>query len=369
MMGPGPSNAYPRVLNAMALPLLGHLHVPFLKIMDECQTGLRHVFQTEGTHVLLGSGTGHFGMEMTLFNLLERGDAMVVGVNGLWGQRVADIGRRLGCVVTEIQPQGGRLTFTPAEVEAAVKAAGAKVFFVCQGESSTGAHQSMAGLSDAVRRGNPDGLLLVDTVCSLGGVPLEVDAWGVDAVYSGSQKCLSGPPGAAPVFFSDRAMAAIERRATPVASFNMDARLVGDYWGWYGKRSYHHTGSVSVFYAMREALSLVSGEGMHASWARHQAMHERLWDGLTGLGLSPYVKDAGERLCTVNTIDVPEGVDFAAAVKHCMDEAGVEIAGGLGPSAGKAWRVGVMGANANPMCVDAVVSALGNALKAQGWSK
>eukprot|EP00879_Flechtneria_rotunda_P027726 GHRR01029715.1.p1 GENE.GHRR01029715.1~~GHRR01029715.1.p1 ORF type:complete len:219 (+),score=76.37 GHRR01029715.1:723-1379(+) len=209
-------------------------------------------------------------------------------------------------------------------------------------------------------------LLLVDTVCSLGGVPLFADKWGIDCIYSGSQKCLSGPPGAAPFFFSERALEKLHSRKTKPATFNLDLNMIGDYWGWYGKRFYHHTGPVSTFYAMREALALVAEEGLEAMWDRHLAGHQELWDGLKQLGLKPFVEDEADRLITVNTIQVPEGVDWAAIVKNAMDKYQLEIAGGLGPTAGKVWRIGVMGYNAKPQNVALVIEAFRDGLRQQG---
>ena len=362
LMGPGPSNAYPRVLNAMAYPLLGHLHPPILKIMDECQEGLRYLFQTESKYTCLISGTGHAGMEACLQNSLERGETLLVGSAGIWGTRIADMGNRMGFNTVEMVADEAT-SFDKGTIKAHLEKHRPAVLFLCQGESSTGVHQSLEGLGDLCHEYGT--LLAVDTVCSLGGVPMFADEWGVDIIYSGSQKCLSGPSGAAPFFMSERAMAKLQARQTPVQSFMLDAKLFGDYWGWFDKRSYHHTGVISTFYAMREALAIVSGEGMEQMWKRHEDMHQMLWEGLTKMGLKPYVENPAERLATVNTIRVPEGVDFAKVIGNAMEKYSVEIAGGLGPSAGKVWRIGVMGANARPAAVQMALTAMEDGLKQQ----
>mmetsp|Transcript_19465 Transcript_19465/g.49517 ORF Transcript_19465/g.49517 Transcript_19465/m.49517 type:complete len:419 (-) Transcript_19465:650-1906(-) len=363
LMGPGPANAHPRVLAAMSLPLLGHMHPPFLKIMDEIQEGLRYTFQTKSKYTLMASGTGHAGMEMCIANLVEPGDKVVVGTAGIWGDRVAEMTRRFRGDVVEVRaPLGEALTYDA--LKAAITAHKPKLLFLCQGESSTGTHQSLAGLGELCRKNGT--LLLVDTVCSLGGVPLFADDWGIDAIYSGSQKCLSGPPGAAPVMLGERALEKLLARKSPPATYNLDLNLVGDYWGWFGKRSYHHTGPVSTFYAMREAMAIVAEEGLDAMWKRHLDMHHQLWAGLKSLGLKPFVEKDEFRLATVNTIKVPQGVDWAALTKFAMDKYQVEIAGGLGPTVGKVFRVGIMGYNAKPQNIELVVAAFREGLKAQG---
>jgi alanine-glyoxylate transaminase/serine-glyoxylate transaminase/serine-pyruvate transaminase len=363
LMGPGPANAYPRILAAQALPLLGHMHPPFLKIMDEISEGLRYAFQTDSKYTLMVSGTGHAGMEAAIANLLEPGDKIIVGNAGIWGERVADLSARYGGNVIELKCDAGK-TFSLEELTKSLEQHKPAVLFLCQGESSTGTHQSLAGLGEVCKRTGT--LLLVDTVCSLGGVPLFADAWGVDCIYSGSQKCLSGPPGAAPFFMSERAMEKLQSRKSKPATFNLDMNLIGDYWGWYGKRSYHHTGPVSTFYAMREALAIVSEEGLESLWARHLAAHNQLWEGLSSMGLKPFVENEQDRLITVNTIKVPEGVDWAALVKNAMDKFNLEIAGGLGPTMGKVWRVGCMGYNARPGPIALTIEAFRDGLKQQG---
>ena len=292
LMGPGPANAHPRILAAQSLPLLGHMHPPFLKIMDDISEGLRYIFQTDSKYTLMVSGTGHAGMEAAIANLLEPGEKIIVGNAGIWGERVADLSARYAGNVIELKVPTGQ-TFSLEQLTAALEQHKPAVLFLCQGESSTGTHQSLAGLGEVCKRTGT--LLLVDTVCSLGGVPLFADKWGIDCIYSGSQKCMSGPPGAAPYFMSERAMEKLHSRKTKPATYNLDMNLIGDYWGWYGKRSYHHTGPVSTFYAMREALAVMEEEGLEQMWKRHQEMHEMLWDGLSKLGLQPFVEDEASR--------------------------------------------------------------------------
>lgn len=282
------------------------------------------------------------------------------------GERVCDMAERFGADVVELKKEAGK-TFDFEELKAAVEKHKPAVLFLCQGESSTGVQQALGGVGEMCAKNGT--LLLVDTVCSLGGVPIFADKWAVDAIYSGSQKCLSAPPGGAPLFLGPRAMAKLQARKTKVRSYYLDMNLVGDYWGWYGKRSYHHTGMVSMWYAMREALALVAEEGLEAMWARHEAVHQQLWAGLSAMGLEPFVKDPKDRLCTVNTVEVPAGVDWAAVVKNAMDKYQVEIAGGLGPSAGKVWRVGLMGYNATPANVELVLAAFKDGLEQQGFLK
>ena len=273
---------------------------------------------------------------------------------------------RFGANVVELKKEAGK-TFNLAELTAAVEKHKPAVLFLCQGESSTGVHQGLAGVGEMCKKNGT--LLLVDTVCSLGGVPIFADKWHVDAIYSGAQKCLSAPPAGAPLFFGPRAMEKLKSRKTKVRSYYLDMLLVGDYWGWYGSRSYHHTGMISSMYALREALAIVAEEGLAAMWARHEAVHKQLWAGLGAMGLEPFVEDPADRLCTVNTIKVPAGVDWAAVCKNAMDKYDVEIAGGLGPTAGQVWRIGLMGYNATPANVELVLAAFEDGLKEQGFLK
>jgi len=344
-------------------PFLSPPLSPLLLLLPPPHT---HKHQTDSKNVLMISGTGHGGMEACITNLLEPGETIVVGNAGIWGQRVCDMSARFGAKVVELKCETGK-TFSKDELARSLREHKPAVLFLCQGESSTGVHQNLAGLGDLCRETGT--LLLIDTVCSLGGVPMYADAWGVDAIYSGTQKVLSGPPGGAPLFFGPRAMEKLHKRKSKPTSYTWDLNLVGDYWGWNdpAKRSYHHTGCVSTWYAMREALALVGEAGLDKMWSEHRRLHESLWEGLRSMGLEPFVKDEADRLATVNTIRVPEGIDWAAVIKNSMDKFNVEIAGGLGPSAGKVWRVGIMGYNATDANVQLVLDAMKDGLKKQGW--
>ncbi|KAK9842592.1 hypothetical protein WJX81_008023 [Elliptochloris bilobata] len=363
LMGPGPANANPRVLAAQCLPLLGHMHPPFFKIMDEIQAGLRYLFQTESKYTCLMSGTGHAGMEACISNLLEPGETFVVGDKGIWGLRVADIGERFGAKVVHLKKDAGH-TFSYDELKEAVEKHKPAALFLCQGDSSTGVHQNLSGLGELCHKNGT--LLIIDTVCTLGGVPFFADAWGIDAMYSGSQKVIGAPPGASPLFFSQRAVDKLKSRKTKPISFCWDLNLVGDYWGWYNSRSYHHTGMVSTWYAMREALAVIGEDGLENLWEKHQRLHNELWAGLKEMGLEPFVEDPAERLVTVNCIKVPPGVDWKAVIDYAMDTYNLEIWGGLGQTVGKIWRVGIMGYNATPGNVELVLAAFREALKKQG---
>ncbi|CAL5222062.1 g4362 [Coccomyxa viridis] len=367
LMGPGPGNAHPRVLAAQSLPLLGHMHPAFFAIMDEIQDGLRYMFQTKSKYVCLISGTGHSGMEAAIANMLEPGETIVVGNNGIWGQRVCEIAERYGGKVINAEvPAGAALSLRKIEDE--LERNKPAVLFLCQGESSTGAHQALGGVAEACRK--HDTILVVDTVCSLGAVPFYGDAWGVDCMYSGSQKVLGAPPGAAPFMLGERGFKKLKNRKTKVASWYFDLNMILDYWGCFGpKRFYHHTGMVSNWYGIREALGIASEEGLESMWERHRRLHLRLWEGLNELGLEPFVEKEQYRLVSVNTIKVPEGVDCLVLCKNAMDKYSVEIAGGLGPSAGKVWRVGIMGYNAQLTNVELVLTAFKDGLAQQGFTK
>lgn len=335
-----------------------------MAIMDEIRQGLQYLFQTKSPYTLCVSGTGHAGMEACIANLLEPGETILVGNKGIWGARVVDMAQRFGAKVVEIKAEAGH-TFDPEALVAQIAELRPAVVFLVQGDSSTGVHQNLKGLGEACRGAGT--LLLVDTVCSQGGVPFFFDEWGVDAVYTGSQKCLSAPPCGAPIALSERAVHKLQNRKTPVQSYYFDLNLVGNYWGWFGARAYHHTGMVSNWYAMREALAVVSEEGLRETWDRHAAMHRLLWQGLERLGLRRFVPREEDRLVTVNTIAIPEGVDGLALCKFAMDTYNLEIAGGLGPTAGKVWRVGLLGYNARPAMVELVIKAFEQGLQAQGF--
>ncbi|HMF12573.1 MAG TPA: alanine--glyoxylate aminotransferase family protein, partial [Gemmataceae bacterium] len=334
LLGPGPSDAHPRVLAAMATPLLGHLDPQFLAIMGETQDMLRRVFRTKNTLTFPVSGTGMAGMETCVVNLIEPGDRMVVCINGVFGQRMTDVAQRAGAAVTTIERPMGEV-FDLNQVRDVLSKVRPKVLGIVHAETSTGAWQPIEGLGALCHEW--DTLLLLDTVTSLGGVPVAIDEWGVDAVYSGTQKCLSCPPGLAPVSFSPRAVEAINRRKAKVQSWYLDMGMVQRYWG--EERFYHHTAPISMIYALREALRLVLEEGLETRWARHQCNHRALKAGLSALGVGlATVED--HQLPQLNALRIPAGADDAKTRKHLLDEFGIEIGGALGDWKRKVWRVG-----------------------------
>lgn len=344
----------------MLKPLLGHLHPEFTQIMDEVKEGLRYLFQTSSDVVCCVSGTGHAGMDTTISNLLEPGDVILIAENGIWGERAGDMATRHGAAVRKINKPAGDV-FSLDELEAALEDHKPAVLFLVQGESSTGALQPIQGVGPLCQKFNT--LLAVDAVASLGGVPFFMDDWGVDVVYTGTQKVISAPPSMAPIALSDKAMAKVNGRQTPTHSFYCDISWLANYWGCDGTpRKYHHTGPVSSVYALREALSIVCEEGLESLWARHAACARRLHEGLSALGLQLYISDPAKRTPTVTTIRVPEGVDWMEVTKYFMTKYQVEISGGLGPSAGQVWRVGLMGHNCTTDNVDLVLKIMKEAL-------
>ncbi|MFM9059940.1 MAG: pyridoxal-phosphate-dependent aminotransferase family protein [Planctomycetaceae bacterium] len=359
LLGPGPSPVSSRVLRALAAPTLGHLDPQYVAIMDEVCGMLRQVFRTHNALTFPVSGTGMAGMECIAVNLVEPGDEVIVGVNGVFGGRMKDVMERCGAVVHALEAPWGD-TFTLDEIAAALdRHPGAKLVGIVHAETSTGAHQPLAGLADLVHARNA--LLVVDAVTSLGGHELRVDDWGIDAIYSGTQKCLGCPPGLAPVSFGDRALAALDARRTKPQSWYLDVSMLRKYYtGGGGGRVYHHTAPVNMTYALREALAIVLEEGLDARVARHEAMHKRLRAGLEALGIG-YVPRRS--LHTLNCIHVPAGADDAAVRRRLLEEYGIEIGGGLGAMAGKAWRIGLMGHGATVRNVDLVLAALREVLK------
>ncbi len=337
LMGPGPSEIPSQVLAALAAPTVGHLDPYFLKIMDEMQTMLRSVFQTHNQLTLAVSGTGSAGMETCVVNLIEPGDKMLVCVNGVFGGRMADVARRVGADVTVIERPYGEV-FTPAEIEAAIQQSRPEVVGIVHAETSTGAWQPIEEISRIVHAHG--GLLLVDCVTSLGGVPVLIDDWEIDAAYSGTQKCLSCPPGLSPVTFSPRALDVIDRRKSKTTSWYLDMSLVKNYWG--SDRVYHHTAPINMNYALHEALRLTLVEGLAARHERHRRNHLALKAGLQAMGLEYSVKEP-HQLPMLNSVLIPAGVDDAAVRKQLLNQFGIEIGGGLGPLKGKTWRIGLMG--------------------------
>jgi alanine-glyoxylate transaminase / serine-glyoxylate transaminase / serine-pyruvate transaminase len=360
LLGPGPSDVHPRVLSAMATPLLGHLDPQFLEIMNETQSMLRDVFLSRNALTFPVSGTGSAGMEACVVNLIEPGDRMLVCVNGVFGQRMTDVARRAGATVTTIERPWGEV-FEPDQIRAALKKDKPKVLGIVHAETSTGAMQPMDEIGVLCREAGA--LLLVDTVTSLGGAPVEIDAWDADAVYSGTQKCLSGPPGLAPVSFSGRALEVINHRKTKVQSWYLDMSLVQRYWG--EERFYHHTAPITMIYALREALRLIAEEGLRNCWARHQKNHQALKAGLAALGIT-YTAAEGYQLPMLNAVRIPAGVDDLAVRRRLLAEFGIEIGGGLGDFKGKVWRIGLMGYSSRAGNVLLFLAALESVLQRQG---
>ena len=337
LLGPGPSMVDPRVLRAMATPLVGHLDPSFLRLMDRTQELLRYVFQTENPLTIPVSGTGSAAMEAAVANMVEPGDAVLVCINGYFGMRIADMAARYGGEVREIHRPWGDV-FTPDEVRLALQERPARVVCIVHAETSTGALQPIDEIVQLVHQ--QGGVLIVDTVTSLGGIPVNVDARGIDVCYSGTQKCLSCPPSLGPITLGPRAEEKLKSRKSRVANWYLDLTMVQKYWG--SERTYHHTAPISANYALYEALRIVTEEGLDERIARHRRNAEFFWEGLAELGLECHVAYS-HRLPSLTTIRVPEGVDEGLVRKRLLEEYNIEIAGGLGELKGKVWRVGLMG--------------------------
>ncbi|MEJ2186190.1 MAG: alanine--glyoxylate aminotransferase family protein [Gemmatimonadota bacterium] len=362
LMGPGPSDVHERVLNAMARPTVGHLDPAFVGLMDEIKDLLRYVFRTRNALTMPVSGPGTAGMESCVVNLVEPGDRVVICQNGVFGGRLADMARRAGAEVVVVEDEWGRAV-SPEKLETAL-AANPDVDLVgfIQAETSTGALSDAESLARVAH--DHEALALVDTVTALGGVPVEVDGWGLDVVYSGTQKCLSAPPGLSPITLNDEAAERVRSRETPVQSWFMDLNLVMGYWGG-GKRSYHHTAPVNALYGLHEALLMVKEEGIENAWARHRRNHEALRAGLETLGMR-FIVPERERLPELNAVSVPEGVDEAKVRGRLLEEYDLEIGAGLGALAGRIWRIGLMGYASRPENVMLCVRALGEVLADEG---
>jgi alanine-glyoxylate transaminase/serine-glyoxylate transaminase/serine-pyruvate transaminase len=353
LMGPGPSDVHPRVLQALAHPCVGHLDGQFLAILNDIRDMLQEVFRTRNALTLAVSGTGSAGMETGVVNLIEPGDPMLVCIAGVFGQRMKDVAERARAKVTTVEVPWGQVV-TADQVEEAIQEHGPfKVVGMVHAETSTGAAQPIEPISRVVH--DAGALLLVDAVTSLGGMEVDVDGWQVDACYSGSQKCLSCPPGLAPVTFSPAAEGVLASRKTKVQSWYLDMNMVRMYWG--SERLYHHTAPINMNYALHEALRIVLEEGLEARWQRHARVHGELKAGLANLGVT-YLADPAHQLPMLNAVAAPEGVDEAAVRKRLLDEYDIEIGGGLGAFKGKAWRIGLMGESATPRHVTALLSAL-----------
>lgn len=360
LMGPGPSSVPVRVLNALASPTLGHLDPQYVRIMDETCALLREVFQTDNRMTFPVSGTGMAGMETLAVNLLEPGDEAIVCVNGVFGGRMKDVMERCGATVHAVEAEWGQVISEDAAAAAIAAHPGAKVFAIVHAETSTGAHQPLVSISRKVHDAGM--LFLVDAVTSLGGHELKVDEWDIDAVYSGTQKNLSCPPGLAPVSFSDRALEVMGARKSKVQSWYLDISMLRNYYlgGEGGGRAYHHTAPINMTYALREALRIVVDEGLERRIERHADVHQRLRAGLEELGLR-YVP--GHSLHNLNCVYKPDDADDAAVRSRLLQDYGIEIGAGLGPMAGKAWRIGIMGHSCSHRNVTLLLAALKEILR------
>lgn len=361
LMGPGPVDVDPRVLSAMAQPLLSHLDPDFTRIMDEVMEMLRRVFMTNNRFTAAISATGHGGMEAALLNVVEPGETVIVGVCGLFGERLAEIAERIGARVVRVEGEWGK-PVDPYDIKKAIDDnPGAKLVAVIHGETSTGVLQP---LDDIIKVAHDRGVLvLVDTVVTLGGCEVNVDGWGLDICYSGSQKCISAPPGLAPLTISDRVADVIKGRRSKVRSWYFDLGKIFDYWG--QERFYHHTAPISLVYALREALRLLLAEGLENSWKRHAQHGRALLLGLDAMDLHSPV-DPAYRIPQLVVIKVPEHIDEARARKALVERCGIEIAGGLGQLKGQVWRIGLLGYSAQKKNVLTLLMALEQILREEG---
>ena len=358
LMGPGPSNVAPSVLQAMSRPLVGHLDPAFVNLMEETKTMLRQVFLTQNAMTFPVSGTGSAGMEFCFVNLIEPGDEVIIGVNGVFGTRMCDVAERCGARVTRVEAPWGNVIEPQPVADALQKVSRPKFVAIVHAETSTGALTPVEEISRLAHQAGA--LFLLDTVTSLGGCPVRIDEWAVDAVYSGTQKCLSCPPGLAPVSLSPRALEIATKRKTKVQSWYLDVNLLASYWG--QERAYHHTAPISMNYALHEALRLILTEGLENRWRRHEQNHLALRSGLETMGMK-IVSQAGHQLWQLNAVGVPEGADEAVVRKQLLAGYDIEIGAGLGPLKGKIWRIGLMGETSRKENVDAVLKALREILK------
>jgi alanine-glyoxylate transaminase/serine-glyoxylate transaminase/serine-pyruvate transaminase len=360
LLGPGPSDIHPRVLAAMAAPTVGHLDPYYLELMNGMQSMLRDVFRTRNEMTMAISGTGSAGMEAAVVNLVEPGDNMLVCINGVFGGRMADVAARAGANVAKIERPWGEV-FTPAEIKAALATSKPKIVGIVMAETSTGAWQPVEEIAALVH--DAGALLIVDTVTALGGIAVEIDRWSIDCCYSGSQKCLSCPPGLAPITFGPRAMEKIKARKTKVQSWYLDVTMLAQYWG--QERVYHHTAPINMTYGLYEALRVILDEGLDACFARHARQHAALRAGLAAIGIG-YAAQGEHLLPMLNAVNIPAGVDDVTVRRGLLERFGIEIGGGLGAFKGKVWRIGLMGYGARPANVLVFLSALEQLLAEQG---
>lgn len=356
LMGPGPSNVHPRVIAAMSQPILGYLDPVFLDLMDETMKLLRGVFGTQNRLTFPISATGSAGMEATLCNLIEPGDDVVVCVNGFFGTRMADIVKRCRGNLHVVEGEWGKI-IAPEDVENKLKAVNAKLVGIVHAETSTGILQPLDDISALANR--YDALLLVDCVTSLGGVPVNLDATGIDVAYSCTQKCLGCPPGLSPVSFSDRAVEIVHGRKTEVQSWYLDIRMISDYWG--EERVYHHTAPILMNYAINEALRLVHEEGLNERYYRHRLHSQALAVGLESMGIKRIAQEE-YRAPMLTSVSIPDGMDDVTIRRRLLQEYNIEIGGGFGVFKGKAWRIGLMGETCRKESVIRLLTALGDLL-------
>jgi alanine-glyoxylate transaminase/serine-glyoxylate transaminase/serine-pyruvate transaminase len=357
LLGPGPSMAHPSVLQAMSQPLVGHLDPYFLQVMDQVQEMLRYVFQTDNALTLAIPGTGTAAMETAVANMVEAGDAVLVCANGYFGLRIAEMVERYGGRLTILKRPWGEV-FDLSEIEQALKESQAKVVAIVQAETSTGALQDLEGLGKIVHE--QGSVLIVDAVTSLGGLPLLVDKWELDIVYSGTQKCLGCPPGLGPITLSPRAFERLQNRRTRVANWYLDLTGLQKYWS--AERAYHHTSPISAFYGLHEGLRLVIEEGLDARWQRHRRNAEQFWQGLEQLGLECHVP-LENRLPSLTTVRIPQGVNDLQVRKRLLEDYNIEISGGFGELKGIVWRIGLMGHSSRPENVELLLKALAEILE------
>ena len=363
LLGPGPSDVNPRILEALSRPTIGHLDPVFIEMMDDLKKLLQFAFQTRNELTFPVSAPGSAGMETAFVNLVERGDKVIICQNGVFGGRMRENAERCGAQVVMVQDDWGKAIDLSKVEKALNQNTDAKILAFVHAETSTGVRSDAEGLCALAKKF--DCLSIVDAVTSLGGIEVNVDDWGIDAIYSGTQKCLSCVPGISPVSFSEKAAHNIKSRKSPVQSWFLDMSLVMGYWSTQSKRSYHHTAPVNSLYALHESLLILQEEGLFNSWSRHKLHHEALVVGLEALGLS-FVVQPEDRLPQLNLVRFPEGINENAARQFLLENYNLEIGSGLGPLAGNVWRIGLMGFSSNKKNVLLCLSAIGSALRAQG---
>jgi alanine-glyoxylate transaminase/serine-glyoxylate transaminase/serine-pyruvate transaminase len=361
-MGPGPSDVNPRITEALARPTIGHLDPEFIRLMDEIKQLLQYAFRTENKLTLPISAPGSAGMEACFVNLIESGDTVIVCQNGVFGSRMKENVTRIGATAVMVEDDWGKVIDLNKVSQAIADNPNAKAIAFVHAETSTGVESDAAAICALAQQSNM--LSIVDTVTGLAGVNVDVDGWGADAVYSGTQKCLSCVPGLSPISFSDKATEVIQNRATPVQSWFLDMNLVMGYWGEGAQRAYHHTAPINALYALHESLTILREEGLEQSWARHRHNHQALKAGLEAMGLSLIVTEEA-RLPQLNAVSIPDNIDEALVRKQLLENYDLEIGAGLGQLAGKVWRIGLMGYSSNPSNVRKCISSLESCLMAQ----